>query len=124
MGMSVDDILEHHGIKGMRWGVRKEARIRRRNAKAARLYTPRVRSPEEVKTHDTLVSKLKESEKKLKEEVKAAEKTDDVAAYKKAVQRHARVRRRVTQDMIHNWKKHGVFDQTMGSLARENGFRD
>lgn len=24
MGMTVDDILEHHGIKGMHWGVRKD----------------------------------------------------------------------------------------------------
>lgn len=77
MGMSLEDVLEHHGIKGMHWGVRKERvqkDVRRRvkthkaekkvKAKRQKVISGRRKlSDADLKTH---IERLM-SEKKLKD---------------------------------------------------------
>lgn len=38
LGLPHDDYLEHHGVKGMKWGVRKQRRFDKRVQKNQRMY--------------------------------------------------------------------------------------
>lgn len=69
----LDDFLEHYGVKGMKWGVRKSRKQRRREAKLRRLEEKsakkKINASEDAKTVAKLrkkkVSELSNSELKL-----------------------------------------------------------
>jgi len=56
MNYTIEDIIEHHGVKGMKWGVRKD---RRSSGAAARRNTRATPKPPPKKTEEKRVSSKK-----------------------------------------------------------------
>lgn len=92
MGMSVDEFLEHHGIKGMHWGVRRAERAR---ANSDRMQEIARQRPVPVNIVAARRIKKKADRLEIHQRRKMNKYGDKTAGRLTAAQRHARQERNI-----------------------------